>query len=327
MNDQDTPEVATAEDQMAEALAEIRAERDAPAKTPEPEAPAPVAAKEDLSAKPESTSTPPKATEPAKAESPGDELQKANAELHRMRSEMGRVNALNRLYNEARTKAEQLERENAELKTPKPAADAEQPVDADALLAEVAEKVKDFPELSGLVAAVGAALKSVDTKAAQVATQAAAQAIQPLEGLRTEAEQRRQQEHQAAYQAAMDTFQSTYPTAVDVVKSHDFNSWINAAPKPVQDAFRHGSTPDEALAVLDAYDAHLRRAGRPSVAQYPSQLQPTAAAPKTTSNTQRLQAAAGLPSRVSGAKGGMPAEDDFDGALAFFRSKRLKAVA
>lgn len=79
MNDQDTPEVATAEDQMAEALAEIRAERDAPATTPEPESPAPVAAKDGLSAKPESTSTPPKAIEPAKVDSPGDELQKANA--------------------------------------------------------------------------------------------------------------------------------------------------------------------------------------------------------------------------------------------------------
>lgn len=327
MNDQDTPEVATAEDQMAEALAEIRAERDAPATTPEPESPAPVAAKDGLSAKPESTSTPPKATEPAKVDSPGDELQKANAELHRMRSEMGRVNALNRLYNEARTKAEQLERENAELKTPKPAADAEQPVDADALLADVAEKVKDFPELSGLVAAVSQALKNVDTKAASTAKQAAAQVVQPLEGLRTEAEQRRAQEYQAAYQAAMQSFQSTYPTAVDVVKSQEFNSWIGAAPKHVQEAFKGGSTPDEAMAVLDAYDAHLRRVGKASIAQYPNQT-PTPPAPvaKSASNTQRLAAAAGLPSRSTGAVGGLPPADDFEASLKYFRRMREKAA-
>ena len=323
-----TEQVMDDETQMAAALAELRSERTEPTETQEPapvaEAPAPVIA----TAENDTTETP-KVTETNTVQAePADELRKTQAELQKARSEIGRVNALNRLYNETRQKAEQLERENASLKqSSKPVVPDELSDDAARQLAEVAEKVKDFPELSGLVAAVGAALKSVDTKAAQVATQAAAQAIQPLEGLRTEAEQRRQQEHQAAYQAAMDTFQSTYPTAVDVVKSHDFNSWINAAPKPVQDAFRHGSTPDEAIAVLDAYDAHLRRAGRPSIAQYPSQLQPTAAAPKTTSNTQRLQAAAGLPSRVSGAKGGMPAEDDFDGALAFFRSKRLKAVA
>ena len=324
-----TEQVMDDETQMAEALAELRSERVETVETQEPapvaEAPAPVIA----TAENDTSKDAPKATEitPVQAD-PADELRKTQAELQKARSEIGRVNALNRLYNETRTKAEQLERENASLKqSSKPVVPDELSDDAARQLAEVAEKVKDVPELSGLVAAVGAALRTVDTKAAQVATQAAAQAIQPLEGLRTEAEQRRQQEHQAAYQAALTTFQSVYPTAVDVVKSQDFNTWINAAPKPVQEAFAKGQTPDEALAVMDAYDAHLRRSGKQPVAQYPTQSQPTTAAPKTTSNTQRLQAAAGLPSRASGAKGGMPAEDDFEASLAFFRNKRLKAAA
>ena len=324
-----TEQVMDDESQMAEALAELRSERTEATETQEPapvaEAPAPViaTAENDTSRDaPRTTDTTPVQAEPA------DELRKTQAELQKARSEIGRVNALNRLYNETRSKAEQLERENASLRqSSKPVVPDELSDDAARQLAEVAEKVKDFPELSGLVAAVGAALRTVDTKAAQVAHQAAAQAIQPLEGLRTEAEQRRQQEHQAAYQAALNTFQSTYPTAVEVVRSQEFNSWINAAPKPVQEAFARGQTPDEALAVMDAYDAHLRRSGKQPVSQYPTQSQPNTAATKSTSNAHRLQAAAGLPSRVSGAKGGMPAEDDFDGALAFFRSKRLRAAA
>jgi len=307
---------------MAEALAEIRAEREAPVEhAPEP---APVVVPD---AKPEATEASPQATEPQATPPAQSELQKVQAELQKARSEVGRVNALNRLYNEARVKAEQLERENAELKTVKPAAPAEQSTDVTDLLADVAEKVKDFPELSGLVAAVDKALRTVDTKAAQVATQAAAQVVQPLEGLRAEAEQRREQGQAAAYQAAMQSFQSTYPTAVETVSGPDFKVWINAAPKHVQDAYHLGKTPDEAMAVLDAYDAHLRRSGKASIAQYPTQ-QPTAqAAPVKPTNQNRLQSAAGISSRPSGARGSLPPQDDFEASLAFFRRERERKAA
>jgi len=308
---------------MAEALAEIRAEREAPVEhAPEP---APVVVPD---AKPEATEASPQATEPQATPPAQSELQKVQAELQKARSEVGRVNALNRLYNEARVKAEQLERENAELKTVKPAAPAEQSTDVTDLLADVAEKVKDFPELSGLVAAVDKALRTVDTKAAQVATQAAAQVVQPLEGLRAEAEQRREQGQAAAYQAAMQSFQSTYPTAVETVSGPDFKVWINAAPKHVQDAYHLGKTPDEAMAVLDAYDAHLRRSGKASIAQYPTQ-QPTAQAAqaKPVSQQSRLQSAAGISSRPSGARGSLPPQDDFEASLAFFRRERERKAA
>jgi DNA repair exonuclease SbcCD ATPase subunit len=332
MSDETNTAVHDEEDQMAAALAEMRSERTEP--TPEPAQV--VEVKDGPAVVAQATSTPSTDTaqeaapeQPAKADQPADELSKAQAELHKLRSEMGRVNALNRLYNEARSKAEQLERENAELKTAKPSAASAGSVDSDTLtkLQAVADQVKDFPELAGLVAAVAESLTSVETKAAEVAKQAAAQAIQPLEGLRTEAEQRRAQEQAAAYQAAMQTFQSAYPTAVEAVKSQEFNAWIASAPKHVQDAFRNGSTPDEALAVMDAYDAHLRRVGQPSIAAYPTQQQAKPVAAPRPNNTERLKAAAGLPSRASGAKGGMPPEDDFEASLEFFRSQRLRRAA
>lgn len=318
----ETTQTLDQEDQMAAALAELRAgktETETPAE-PVVEAVAPFV--------PAANESPEAPAAQAAVVNPADELSKTQAELQKARSEIGRVNALNRLYNETRQQAEALMRENAELKQTRQAVAQPETVDeATAELAAVAEKVKDFPELAGIVAAVTKALKNTDTKAAKVAEQAAAQVVQPLEGLRTEAEQRRQQEHQAAYQAAMGTFQSTYPTAVDVVKSQEFNAWIGAAPKPVQDAFKNGSTPDEALAVLDAYDAHLRRAGRQSIAQYPNRTQPqTEAAKPAVRNAQRLQSAAGLPSRASGAKGGLPPEDDFEASLKYFRAKSARAA-
>lgn len=145
-----------------------------------------------------------------------------------------------------------------------------------------------------------------------------------------ETEQRQQQERDAAYQAALTTFQGAYPTAVEVLKGQDFQAWIPRAPKQVQDAFRNGNTPEEALAVMDAFDAHLRRSGKPSIANYqtasPPAAAPAQAAQKSTTNAARLQSAAGLPSRASGAKGGLPPEDDFEGSLEFFRRQRLRAA-
>lgn len=324
MSENQTQPVA-AEDEMAKALAEIRAEREAQTNVD----PVPVDAAtvpEVAAANPEPTEASPQVTEPKATPNELSELQKAQAELQKARSEIGRVNTLNRLYNEARAKAEQLERENAALRKPPEPASAEVQSAAKARLAEVAAKVKDFPELSGIVAAIDETLAELDTKAAHVAKQAAAQVVQPLEGLRAEAEQRRAQEQAAAYQAAMQVFQSTYPTAVETVNSQDFNAWISSAPKHVQMAYRQGSTPDEAMAVLDAYDAHLRRTGKASIAQYQTQQTEAAAAPKPTKDS-RLQSAAGISSRPSGARGALPPQDDFDASLAFFRRERERKAA
>ena len=329
-----TEQVLDAEDQMAAALAELRQEKSEPT-PPEPapaKAPAPAPetlAQDDTGSKPESSQAKQEPPANTQTEDPAEAARKTREELHRLQSEVGRVGALNRRYNETKAQLEQVMRENADLKSSKaqvPGAAASG--SAAAKLAELSEKVKDFPELHGLVSAVAESLQEVDAKAAAAATRAAAQAIEPLQVLRAESEQRRQQERDAAYEAALTTFQGAYPTAVDVIKGPDFQAWIPNAPKQVQDAFRNGSTPDEAIAVMDAFDAHMRRSGKPSIAQaINSQPAAADAATQKTSNAARLSSAAGLPSRASGAKGGMPPEDDFEASLDFFRKKRLREQA
>jgi len=253
---------------------------------------------------------------------PAELLRRTQEELHKARSEMGRVGQLNRYLNQARAERDRLLQENAQLKgsggkaAPGAAADGSA---AAARLAELSQKVQQFPELHGLVGAVQQALQAVDAQAATVAEQTAARMVEPLHGLRAEQEQRAQEQRSAAYEAAMQTFQSTYPNAVEVVRSTDFSAWIHTQPQPIQAAFYQGQDPGEAIAVMDAYDAHLRRAGRAPIAHYPQQP----AAQRASANAARLQSAAGLPSRASGAKGGLPPEDDFEASLDFFRRQRL----
>ncbi|MGV3682331.1 MAG: hypothetical protein ACO1PM_21815 [Acidovorax sp.] len=252
---------------------------------------------------------------------PAEQLRRTQEELHKARSEMGPVGQLNRYLNQARAERDRLLQENAQLRgsgkaAPGAAADGSA---AAARLAELSQKVQQFPELQGLVGAVQQALQAVDAKAATVAEQTAARMVEPLHGLRAEHEQRAQEQRSAAYQAAMQTFEATYPNAVEVVRSADFSAWIGTQPQPIQAAFYQGQDPGEAIAVMDAYDAHLRRAGRAPIARYPQQP----AAQRASANAARLQSAAGLPSRASGAKGGLPPEDDFEASLDFFRRQRL----
>lgn len=316
------------EDQMAAALAELRTEKsepqDAALAPTQVEQPAPVATDPatDASTTPAADSQAAE-SQPAAKEDPAETLRKTQEELHRAQSEIGRVKHLNRHLNETRAQLEQIRQENARLKQ----SPADSPVveGAAAKLAELSEKLKDFPELSGIVGALQESMREIETKAAHVAKQAAAQVVEPLEELRAEQQQKAQEQRTAAYEAAMGTFQSTYPTAAAVVQSPEFGAWIKAQPQTTQVAFYRGQTPDEAIAVMDSYDAHLRRSGRPSIAQTPNQ--PAApAAQKASTNAARLQAAVGLPSRNSGAKGGMPPEDDFEASLDFFRRKRLAAA-
>lgn len=266
----------------------------------------------------------------APATDPAEILRQTQQQLQHARSELGRVGALNRNLSEARAKLERLEQENATLK--KAAPSTEQPLSDDAAtkLAALAEKAKGFPELEGLVGAVQQALQAVDAKAATVAEQTAARMVEPLHDLRAEHNQRQQEARAAAFDAAMQTFQATYPNAVEVVRSQDFNSWIRTQPQPIQAAFYQGQDPGEAIAVMDAYDAHLRRAGKAPIAVYPQQPAasnappaPQPAAQRASTNAARLQSAAGLPSRNSGNKGGLPPEDDFEANVEYFRRQRL----
>ena len=260
---------------------------------------------------------------------PAELLRRTQEELHKARSEMGRVGQLNRYLNQARAERDRLLQENAQLKgggaKGASGTQGDSSAAAAARLAELSQKVQQFPELQGLVGAVQQALQAVDAKAATVAEQTAARMVEPLHGLRAEHEQRAQEQRSAAYQAAMQTFETTYPNAVEVVRSADFSAWIGTQPQPIQAAFYQGQDPGEAIAVMDAYDAHLRRAGRAPIARYP--LQQHQPQQRASANAARLQSAAGLPSRASGARGGLPPEDDFEASLDFFRRQRLGGLA
>lgn len=338
------PAAPDAEDQMEAALNELRQERAtdgaAPAPAPSPaDAPAPADAAAprfhsndavtDVVAKGDSpapaSSQAPAAPAPAAAQDPATLLQQTQQQLQQARSELGRVGALNRNLSEARTELNNARQELARLKAAAPSAAQTADAGAAKAIEDLEAKAKEFPELAPLLNTVTAALKATHTQVTATVKESLDKGLAPVVELRAEQNIRQQETRAAAYKAAMQTFETTYPNAVEVVRSSEFKDWIATQPQPIQTAFYQGQDPAEAIAVMDAYDAALRRAGKATIAVFPTAAPapaPAAAAPKP-SNTARLDRAAGLPSRNSGAKGGMPAEDDFDSSLEFFRRQRL----
>lgn len=323
---QETAQVASSEDQMAAELAQLRADRangdptDAPA--PAPQAPAAEPAAAPAQAEEQDRSPDPSPTDP-----PVDP-----AALHRQRSEEGRVAALNRKYQDALARIAELESQSRAAQpdpapAPAPAQQASRVTGALEKLEKIKEQVKDFPEIMSLVTVVGEALEDVRQDAEQTAKQAVTQAVQPLEPLRRDFESRAQNEQAARYEAAVKTFSDTYPTAGEVVRTDEFKAWLAHQPPTTQRIFRESRDPNEAMLVMDAYDANLRRSGRQSIAVIQSaQGSPTPATPAVRDQS-RLRRAIGIPSRQSGAKGALPAQDDFEGSLAFFRQQRAQASA
>jgi hypothetical protein len=243
----------------------------------------------------------------------------AQAELHRLTSEIGRVSALNRKNQESAQEIARL-REQLEQAQKPPETQSE----ARQRLAALAEQAKQFPELVSVINVVGEALTEVEKKSETVAKSAAAQAVEPLAAVRRHHDDVVEREYQAAYAAAEKAFKETYPTTAEVVRTPEFEAWLNTAPAQIQHAFHKGQTPQEAMPVMDAYDAHLRRSGKPSIAQLPqSQQQQPAAAAKSDDSDERLRRATGLQPRQNGGKGSLPPADDFDAAQAYFRQKRL----
>lgn len=237
------------------------------------------------------------------------------------------MGALNRALTDARAERDRLAQENATLKQAAPTA-AQAAGDGAAKALEALEaKAKEFPELGDLLGLVTTALKATDAKVTATAKETVDKGMAPVIEIQAERNRTLQAERAAAYDTAMTAFQTTYPNAVEVVRSPEFNAWIATQPKPTQQAFYQGQDPGEAMVVMDAYDAALRRAGKAGIAQYPTPAAPApapaAAAPKQPNNADRLERAAGIASRNTGAKGGMPPEDDFEASLDFFRRQRL----
>lgn len=322
------------EDAMGAALAEIQRSKAAGEPASVQGEPAQAAASTDAAAVAEPVKKPDEQTKTTEAtaaaapaaaaeKTPEQKLAETQAELHRAQSEIGRVSALNRANQEKAQRIADLERELQSAR--KPPETSEQALSE---LAALSEKVKDFPELASLVAVVGKALKEVETKAQASAKQAAQEVTASLEPLRQRDLERQAEQETAANAADLKTFSGTYPTAGEVVKSDDFKAWLPKQSKAVQWAFFKGQTPADAMPVMDAYDAHLRRSGKPSIAHTPQTTQQPAAAEPVKQASDRLSRATGIPSRATnGAKGALPPADDFEGSLEFFRQQRLDKEA
>lgn len=312
---------------MGNALAELRDARStdtvSPASTPDVIPQAATNTAVTAAALPDADKPNADAQAPAtETKTPEQELTEKKAELHRVTSEIGRVNALNRKNQESTLEIVRLREQLAVAQRP-----PETQAEARTKLEELSEQVKDFPELLSIVTAVNERLKEVEGNALTTATKAAQEAMKPLEPLRLQHQDQQDQRIEAAHAADMTVFSESYPEAVQIIKTNDFRAWLPKQPQAIQFSFHKGETAAEALAVMDAYDAHLRRTGQPSIAHIPQSLQtPPAAEPSKTNN--RLMRATGIPSRsTSGNKSGMPAEDDFEGSLEFFRRQRLQQQA
>lgn len=321
---------------MAQALAEIRSDRTEPAlpaagsQDLTPSATAAVSSPQPEDHRPQDQA-PSEAATPA-ASKPAQTPEELQLQLQAMRSEIGRISALNRLHLEDQQEIRRLREQVAQSSAAREQ-QAAPSVEALQKLDQFREKLKDFPELNGLVEAVAEAVQQVDTRAEQRAAQAAQKAVAPFEPLRAEREVMAQREAQAAAQKDFQVLSSTYPGFKDVVQSPEFKEWVQLhAPTQVRDAFQNGQTPGEALVVLDSYDAFNRRKGGASIAaakpaQEPAQAQHSAAATAsvrgTSSKYERARLAAGVPGRSSGGGGAMPPQDDFESSLEFFRRQRL----
>lgn len=304
-------EVVDDEDAMGAALSELREAR-APDAASEP-----AVVETSAAAEPEQAAEP-EAKEP-EPETPEVKLARTQAELHKAQSDLGRVSALNRANQEKAQEIDRLRRQLAEATKP-----PETAAQAGAELAALAEQVKDFPELASLVDVVGKALAEVETRSQASAKQAAQDAIAPLEPLRKRHLDEQTKQQEAATAADLDVFNSTYPDARDVVSSNEFKEWLPKQSQAVQWAFFKGETPADAMPVMDAYDAYLRRSGKPSIARTPEPTRTPQAQEPARTGSSRLERAAGIPSRAgsAAAKGGLPPADDFEGSLEFFRKRR-----
>ena len=269
------------------------------------------------------------AADKAAEDTPEQRLAKTQAELHRVSSELGRVNALNQKAQRLAQENAQLQQQLQEAKTPPQTAE-----EAKDRFADLAEQVKDFPELARILQVVGDAITEVEGKVESTARTAAQEVVEPLKPLADERQDRINQQAQAAEQAASEALLSVYPmdTVKAVVKTDDFKGWLSKQSSALQFAFHKGQSALDAKAVLDSYDTDLRRAGKPSIAttQTPGSASSAGADSGRTGepvkkDASRLERAAGFPSRSSSvaSRGALPAEDDFDGSLAYYRNQRL----
>ncbi len=215
---------------------------------------------------------------------------------HRERSASARVSAFHRKFNEAEQRLKDLQAQlEAAKKPPEPPSQDDQ---------EALAALQEMPELG----------KAVD----RLVSQRVAAAVKPLEEqvqrVGADVEPAKRAAEEAAVRRELEIVEKEFPDAQQLVKGDDFVKWIEAQPPVIQAAWSNASTGADALAFLRMFDREVRKPNAPVA---------SAAGPK-----KELLRSVGIPSRpAQSPQGGMPAEDDFDGAFAFFSKQRQKAAA
>lgn len=224
----------------------------------EPEAPAEAGAEEDAStddneAEPTSAAADPEGSSksdeggddedwygrlPDEFKGPVDKLQ------HEIRSDRGRLSALQRKYNETQAALEAARASQATQ-----AAKEEKDTDAAAPSTSEAAKqlLEDYPEL-------GAQLQEVLAEERRAMDQNLEKKLQPINEAR-QAEQASAAQRYVEEEAAK--IFNTEETGVhwkDVVGGDDFPAWLNLQPKFIQDAARTSDDPETAVGVLRMYE-------------------------------------------------------------------------
>jgi len=216
-----------------------------------------------------------------------DPLAKANKEIddlkHKYNSDIGRVNAYQRQIDEQKALIESLK------KAPKENPEASGLTDEewDSLKADYPDLAKGFEsKLNNIISANERQMQEINSK------------IQPLE-----------QQQQTQYRSMqMQELSSAHPDWQDVVKSPDYNSWLNSQPDEVQ-AFMQSTEATKNIYLLNAFKAT------------------TKPAPMQTNDLQQrrqkqLKQAQTVANRATNSSKGTLSDDDFDASFEHYANKK-----
>lgn len=301
-----TAKAAPAEETLSTAAPAAGSDTPANDEAADAAAAAPAAAPAAPSDKAPAAQTPP-ADKPAGRTIEQLETELASAQ-HRERSNANRISAVDRQNKDLRAQlaaaTKQLEDQRAaQVAAPAPAAAPAAQAEPDVL--------NQSPDLEKAIQRrVDAALAPVAQKAADAA-KAAQSAAEGLTSVKTAVEPISAAEHRRAIQNTWDQLDQEFtPKWREDRSSPEFQTFLANASERVQRQYQEAVTVADCAEVLDLF--YARRGGRPVKAEQTPQ---TPAAPVVDLNTQRLRAAAGVPSH-SRARPPAPSKDDFSGAFA-----------
>jgi hypothetical protein len=238
--------------------------------------------------------------DPAPAEAPDINTLRAERDryLHQVRSNEGRVSAMQRRINELSQAVQQREAALQQLHTRGPQGAVSAPP-GDMSQADWQKFREDFPEVA----------QAVDAHVSHVVSNAVSQ---HLGSIKAEIEPIRQAEHERFLQSQFAALEAAHPDWRDVVQNDDFREWLRIQPSAVQQ-YMESEDAGEASWLVSQYKlAATTRRIDPSAQQ---------AEAIRASRNQRLVSSQSVPGRRV-AERPLP-EDDFDAAFQAY-ARRLE---